>query len=318
MLPFFFGDFMDRSGTKNKNSEETKDNEIEVVIITGLSGSGISTAIKVFEDMNFFTTDGIPASIAPELINLAYKPDMQHFRGIVLGIDLKRKYLVDPLAELLPVLTKNRRQNRKTSLIYLEADDDSIIKRYASTRRPHPLEQEGYSLEAALTEEKNRLKEARSIADHIINTTDFSIHDLRRYIQKLFSKTVENSPSMWVTIMSFGYKYGIPKDADLVFDMRCLPNPYFVPELREYTGLQQKIVDYIFKDEPAQIFRKKLLDFLLATLPAYDREGRYRLCIAIGCTGGYHRSVAMVEYLAKNLMQNGYKIIKEHKQLPNK
>lgn len=307
---------MDRHERQNK--EETKNNEAEIIIVTGLSGSGISTAMQVFEDMNFFTADGIPTSIAPELINLACKPDMQHFRGIALGIDLKRKYLSDPLAELLPVLTKNRKQNRKTSLIYLEADDDSIIKRYASTRRPHPLEQEGYSLENALTEEKNRLAKIRTIADHIINTTGFSIHDLRRYIQKLFSRTVENTPSMWVTIMSFGYKYGIPKDADLVFDMRCLPNPFFEPELREFTGLQQKIVDYIFKDEPAQIFRKKLLEFLLAILPAYDNEGRYRLCIAIGCTGGYHRSVAMVEYLAKNLMQNGYKIIKEHKQLPNK
>lgn len=304
---------MDRQKIQNK--EEIDNTETEVVIVTGLSGSGISTAMQVLEDMNFFTTDGIPASIAPDLINLACKPDMQHFRGIALGIDLKRKYLIDPMPELLPVLGRNRKNNRKTSLIYLEASEDSLLKRYASTRRPHPLEKEGYSLEAALTEEKNRLQEIRSIADHIIDTTKFSIHDLRRYIQKLFSKTVENTPSMWVTIMSFGYKFGIPKDADLVFDMRCLPNPYFVPELREFTGLQPKIVDYIFKDKPAQIFRQQLLDFLLATLPAYDHEGRYRLCIAIGCTGGYHRSVAMVEYLAKNLMQNGYKIIKEHKQL---
>lgn len=299
----------------SRHEENIKQSELEVIIITGLSGSGISTAIKVFEDMNFFTTDGIPASIAPEFINLVFKPDMQHFRGLVLGIDLKRKYLDNPLAELLPLLTKNRQKNIKTTLVYLEADDDNILKRYASTRRPHPLEQEGYSLEAALTEEKSRLAKIRSIADYIINTTGFSIHDLRRKIQKQFSKSIENSPSMWITIMSFGYKYGIPKDADLVFDMRCLPNPFFEPELREYTGLQQAVVDYIFKDEPAQIFRKKLLEFLLAILPNYNNEGRYRLCIAIGCTGGYHRSVAMVEYLAKNLMQNGYKIIKEHKEL---
>lgn len=268
--------------------------------------------------MNFFTTDGIPASVAPELIKLLYNPEMQHFRGIVLGIDLKRKYLTNPITELLPILTKNRKNNIKTTLVYLEADDDSILKRYASTRRPHPLEQEGYSLEAALTEEKNRLAEIRSIADFIINTTDFSIHDLRRKIQKQFSKSIENSPTMWITIMSFGYKYGIPKDADLVFDMRCLPNPFFDPKLKEFTGLQQQVVDYIFKDEAAKIFRNKLLEFLLTALPNYNNEGRYRLCIAIGCTGGYHRSVAMVEYLAKNLMQNGYKIVKEHKELQKK
>lgn len=302
----------------NRHEENVKHTELEVIIVTGLSGSGISTAIKVFEDMNFFTTDGIPASVAPELIKLIYNPEMQHFQGIVLGIDLKRKYLTNPTAELLPILTKNRKNNIKTTLFYLEADDDSILKRYASTRRPHPLEQEGYSLEAALSEEKTRLAEIRSIADFIINTTDFSIHDLRRKIQKQFSKSIENSPTMWITIMSFGYKYGIPKDADLVFDMRCLPNPFFDPKLKEFTGLQQEVVDYIFKDEPAQIFRKKLLEFLLTALPNYNNEGRYRLCIAIGCTGGYHRSVAMVEYLAKNLMQNGYKIIKEHKELQKK
>lgn len=301
-----------------KHEENIKKSELEVIIVTGLSGSGISTAIKVFEDMNFFTTDGIPASVAPELIKLLYNHEMQHFRGIVLGIDLKRKYLTNPIAELLPILTKNRKNNIKTTLFYLEADDDSILKRYASTRRPHPLEQEGYSLEAALTEEKNRLAEIRSIADIIINTTDFSIHDLRRKIQRQFSKSVENSPTMWITIMSFGYKYGIPKDADLVFDMRCLPNPFFDSKLKEFTGLQQQVVDYIFKDEPAQIFRNKLLEFLLTVLPNYNNEGRYRLCIAIGCTGGYHRSVAMVEYLAKKLMQNGYKIIKEHKELQKK
>lgn len=298
--------------------EEKNHSELEVIIVVGLSGSGISTAIKVFEDMNFFAAGGIPASVAPEFIKLIYNPEMQHFRGIVLGIDLKQKYLDNPHAELLPILTKNRKRNIKTTLVYLEADDDCILKRYASTRRPHPLEQEGYSLEAALTEEKRRLAKIRSIADYLIDTTEFSIHDLRRKIQKYFSKNIENSPSMWITIMSFGYKYGIPKDADLVFDMRCLPNPFFDPKLKEYTGLQQEVVDYIFKDEAAQIFRKKLLDFLLFSLPNYNNEGRYRLCIAIGCTGGYHRSVAMVEYLAKNLMQNGYKIIKEHKELQKK
>lgn len=138
--------------------EDKNDNEVEVIIITGLSGSGISTAIQVFEDMNFFTADGLPPSVIPEFIALAHKPEMQHFRGIVLGLDLKRKYLNDPLAELLPVFTKIRQtDDTKATLIYLEADKDSILRRYASTRRPHPLEQEGYSLEMAMEEEKTVL-----------------------------------------------------------------------------------------------------------------------------------------------------------------
>ncbi len=176
--------------------EDKNNNEVEVIIITGLSGSGISTAIQVFEDMNFFTADGLPPSVIPEFTALAHKPEMQHFRGIVLGLDLKRKYLNDPLAELLPVFTKIRQtDDTKATLIYLEADKDSILKRYASTRRPHPLEQEGYSLEMAMEEEKNRLAGIRTMAGHIINTTGYSIHDLRRHIQKHFSKTMEDSHS---------------------------------------------------------------------------------------------------------------------------
>lgn len=298
--------------------QKTLQNEKEVIILTGLSGAGMSTAAQVFEDMNFFSADGVPTSLISEFIQLVHKPDMQHYRGIVLGIDLKRKYLTSPLEELLPVLAAIKQDFPKTTLIYLEADKDSILKRYAATRRPHPLEQEGYTLESAVEEEKSRLERIRSLADSVINTSNFSLHDLRRYLQKHFSKAQENSHAMWITIVSFGYKYGIPKDADLVFDMRCLPNPFFDPKLKELTGLQKEVEEYIFRSEEAQIFRRNLLEFLQTILPWYDTEGRYRLCIAIGCTGGYHRSVAMTEYLAKNLTQNGYRIIKEHKQLPKK
>lgn len=298
--------------------QENIQNEKEVIILTGLSGAGMSTAAQVFEDMNFFSADGVPTSLIPEFIGLVQKPDMQHYRGIVLGIDLKRKYLTQPLEELLPTLSAIKQKYPKTTLIYLEANKDSILKRYASTRRPHPLEQEGYTLEGAVEEEKNRLETVRSLADNIINTSDFSLHDLRRYLQKHFSKVQENSHAMWITIVSFGYKYGIPKDADLVFDMRCLPNPFFEPALKELSGLHPQVAEYIFKSRETKIFREKLLEFLQTVLPYYDNEGRYRLCIAIGCTGGFHRSVAMTEYLAKNLTQSGYRIIKEHKQLPKK
>lgn len=294
---------------------ETAQLEKEVIILTGLSGAGKSTALQVFEDMNFFSADGVPAALMAEFIRLVHEPDMQHFRGIVLGIDLTRKYLTNPVDDLLPALSGIKQQFPKTTLIFLEASKDSILKRYASTRRPHPLEQEGYTLESAMEEEKNRLQNIRSLADNIINTTDFSLHDLRRHLQKHFSKTREDSHSMWITIMSFGYKYGIPKDADLVFDMRCLPNPFFVPALKDLTGLSKEVSDYVFKDEEAQRFRDELLQFIQTILPHYDNEGRYRLCIAIGCTGGCHRSVAMTEYIAKSLMQSGYRIIKQHKQL---
>ncbi len=296
--------------------QENTQSEKEIIILTGLSGAGMSTAAQVFEDMNFFSADGVPAALMPEFIRLIHEPDMRHFRGIVLGIDLKRKYLTNPSEELLPVLGKIKQQCPKTTLIFLEADKDSILKRYASTRRPHPLEQEGYTLESAMEEEKNRLQSVRSLADFIINTSEFSLHDLRRYLQKHFSKTLENSHSMWITIMSFGYKFGIPKDTDLVFDMRCLPNPFFDPKLKQFTGLNKEVADYIFKDGQAREFREELLRFILKILPHYDNEGRYRLCIGIGCTGGCHRSVAMTEYLAKALTQNGYNIIKEHKNLP--
>lgn len=288
----------------------------EIIIVTGLSGAGMSTALQVFEDMNFFTADGLPPSLIEDFTSLCHKPDMQHFRGIALGIDLKRKYLIDPLIELLPFLNSLRQHGNNLSLLFLEANEDSIIKRYASTRRPHPLEQEGYTLKGAMKEEKHRLERIREHSDIIIDTSTFSLHDLRRYLQKQFSKIQDFQHSMWVNIMSFGYKYGIPKEADLVFDVRFLPNPYFDPQLRDFTGLNQEVVSYIFKEKYAQKFREQLNHFLQEILPYYDNEGRYRLCIAIGCTGGYHRSVAMVEYLSEELTKNGYRIIKEHKNIP--
>lgn len=295
---------------------EQKEKEMELVVITGLSGAGMSTALQVFEDMNFFVADGLPPALIKEFISFFDKPEMQHFRGIALGIDLKRKYLNDPLAELLPSLTKIRRQNIKTTMLYIEADKDSILKRYASTRRPHPLEQEGYTLEGAMEEEKNRLRKVRELADFIVDTSGFSLHDLRRFLQNRFFRKTENLHGMWVTVMSFGYKYGIPKDADLVFDMRFLPNPFFDPDLREHSGLEQKVEEYIFGDPQNQEIREKFLRFLQDILPCYDTEGRYRLCIAFGCTGGFHRSVATAEYMAKKLEQSGYRVIKEHKHLP--
>lgn len=299
-----------------KQEQNLSLNKNEIIIVTGLSGAGMSTALQVFEDMNFFTADGLPPSLIEDFTSLYNKPDMQHFRGIALGIDLKRKYLIDPLIELLPFLNSLRQQGKTISLLFLEANEDSIIKRYASTRRPHPLEQEGYTLKGAMKEEKLRLEKIREHSDIIIDTTNFSLHDLRRYLQKQFTQIQDLQHSMWVNIISFGYKYGIPKEADLVFDVRFLPNPYFDPELRHFTGLDQQVSDYVFKDTQAQSFRKQLTNFLQEILPYYDNEGRYRLCIAIGCTGGCHRSVAMVEYLATILNENGYRIIKEHKNIP--
>ena len=188
-----------------------------------------------------------------------------------------------------------------------------ILRRYATTRRPHPLEREGMGLEEAMREERRRLVKVRDSADIVLDTSRFTLHDLRREIQRRWSETETAGHAMRVNLISFGFKYGVPSEADMVFDLRCLPNPYFVEELRPLTGQNRAVADYVFAGEAARAFRERFLDFLRFALPYYDAEGRYRLTIGLGCTGGRHRSVAMTEAAAKALRQDGYVVGVEHR-----
>ena len=279
------------------------DRPVQVCIVTGLSGAGKSTAVQVFEDLRYFAVDGLPASLAPEMAAMMERPSMSHFMGIALGMDMRQSNFPDEINDALSVMAA---KGIRPLLLFLEADAQELMRRYATTRRPHPLEREGMGLEAALAAERNRLRPLREMADLVIDTSRFSIHDLRRSIQKRWSGNKDKLRAIRVNVISFGFKYGVPREADTVFDLRFLPNPYFVEELRPLCGKDKAVADYVFASSSAVEFRKKLLDLLFFMLPLMEAEGRYRITIAVGCTGGRHRSVAMAEELSQALRQADY------------
>ena len=284
-----------------------------VIIITGLSGSGKSTALHVFEDMDFFTVDGLPASLIPQIVTMFSKASLSTpYKGVVIGLDLRQS---DFEAEYAKAIATLQEQGFAPKLVFIEAKSAALIQRYATTRRPHPLEKEGLGLEQALETERTRLKNLRKTADLVLDTTTYSIHDLRRSLQNKWSSLCTNLRQMRVHLISFGFKYGTPSEADMVFDLRFLPNPYFVPELKPLCGKDEAIANFVLKNEPGATFTSKLQDFISYLLSENEKEGRFRLTIAIGCTGGRHRSVAVAEHINKELKNQGYVTSVEHRHL---
>lgn len=282
-----------------------------VCIVTGLSGAGKSTALGVFEDLGYFTVDGLPAALAPDMAALMASPSMSRYKGMALGMDIRQS---DFLADINMALSQMTGDGYRPILLFLEATPHELMRRYATTRRPHPLEREGLGLEEALAVERERLAPLRESADLVVDTTRFSIHDLRRAIQKRW-RAKEKLRSIRVNVLSFGYKYGVPREADMVFDMRFLPNPYFEAALRPLSGKDKAVADYVLHSPGAQEFFQKLRDLLFFMLPLMESEGRYRVSIAIGCTGGRHRSVAVAEELTQALRQADYSVTLEHRHL---
>ncbi len=280
-----------------------------VVVVTGLSGSGKSTALNVFEDLGYFCVDGLPAAMLPKLVALFLGKDSKH-RGLALGMDLRQEDFLDQWNEAVQELST---RGIFVRVLFVEAKDTALMRRYATTRRPHPLESASLGLEQALNRERAMLAPLRKDAELVIDTSEYSIHDLRRMIQERFAAAEHQGQGMRVHVLSFGFKYGVPAEADLVFDLRFLPNPYFVPELKALSGKDQAVADYVFSVEPGLTFKGKLLEFLLYLLPLYAAEGRYRIALAIGCTGGRHRSVAMAELVLATLRDSGYSVTIEHR-----
>lgn len=280
-----------------------------VVVVTGLSGSGKSTALNVFEDLGYFCVDGLPAAMLPKLVSLFLGKDSKH-RGLALGMDLRQHDFLDQWNDALQELSA---RGIFVRVLFVEAKDASLMRRYATTRRPHPLESASLGLEQALKKERTMLLPLRKDAELVIDTSEYSIHDLRRIIQERFVAAENTGQGMRVHIISFGFKYGVPAEADLVFDLRFLPNPYFVPDLRPLSGKDKAVADYVYTVEPGLTFQRKLQEFLLYLLPLYAAEGRYRIALALGCTGGRHRSVAMAEQLLATLRDSGYSVTLEHR-----
>ncbi len=290
----------------------TKNSPLKSFIVTGLSGAGKSTALQVFEDLGYFTVDGLPISLVQEMVALMQRDSMRHFQGIALGISVHSPSLAEDMASAMQNIYS---QNIEPCIIFLESQETELMRRYATTRRPHPLERDGLGLEQAIEAEKRNLAPLRHMADMVIDTTQFSIHDLRRALQERWGKSGKALRRLKINMVSFGFKYGIPKEADFVFDLRFLPNPYFDIALRPLSGQDSQIVNYVFGNAPEQEFLQKFVEFMLLTIARIEHEGRYRLTLALGCTGGRHRSVATAEHLCKVIKQAGYATSLEHRHL---
>jgi len=277
-----------------------------VVIITGLSGSGKTVALRAIEDRDFFSVDNLPVSLIGALITK--RSELSNGRDIAIGIDIRGK---DFLARSERVLNSLRKRHR-LEILFLEAEDDVLIRRFKETRRPHPL---GGKLEDAIRAERKSLAGLRQSADRIIDTSSFSPHQLRKMISSIYSKGLEQK-EMTVTLISFGFKYGTPDNIDMLFDVRFLPNPNFVPSLKHMKGTDKPVADYVLKKPETIAFMNKLKDLLDFVLPMYLKEGRTYLSIAVGCTGGNHRSPAIVEKLAKVINRDTVELNVIHREIP--
>ncbi len=276
----------------------------DIVIITGLSGSGKSVALKSLEDAGYFCMDNFPLILLPAFLKLL-SPGSDITR-IGIGVDVREKEFLRDAKEVISSLKKDH----ITEIVFLEADPEVIKRRYRETRRPHPL---GDEIDRAIEQERKILSDLRDMADRIQDTSNMSPHELRAWILSNYSRTTETGPV--VTLLSFGYKYGIPQNIDLLFDVRSLPNPYFVPELSSKTGLEEDVRDFVLKRVEAKELLKRLEDLLEYMLPAVIKEGRRYITIAVGCTGGRHRSPVIVEELKKIIERFPVKISVIHREL---
>ncbi len=282
----------------------------ELVVITGMSGAGRSEAIHTFEDLGYFCIDNLPPSFIRPLVDLTQLPGSR-IRRIAVVCDVRAREFFDELAAELKRLEES---GTKYHLLFLEADEDTLVRRFSETRRRHPLCEEGASVIDGIRAEREALTVVRSSADVIIDTTEMKPRRLRAAIKDRFF-TGNLARSLSVTVTSFGFKYGIPIDADIVMDVRFLPNPYYKPELRELTGLEEPVRAFVLGREETGEFLARWTDLLTVLMPGYLMEGKSHLSIGLGCTGGMHRSVALAEETAAFLREGGYSVAVSHRDI---
>lgn len=279
----------------------------QLVILTGLSGSGKSTVLRAFEDMGFYCVDNLPVELIPIFAELHAAGEGDFSRAALL-VDAREGSQLEKLPPLLKLL----RRDHPITLVYIEAGDDALLRRYSETRRPHPFGK-ALSVRESLQHERGLMEPIRKLADVTIDTTQFNVHELRHFITERF-KSPDMRPLL-VSLVSFGYKYGLPSDSDLVFDVRFLPNPHFVPRLRAFTGKDEKVRRFILSYPQTGQFLRKIEDLLKYLIPHYIREGKSYLTISFGCTGGKHRSVMLAEALQKTVKKLGYSTKVTHRDI---
>src|ERR1044071_7205243 len=281
----------------------------ELVIITGMSGSGKASVLKAFEDLGYYCVDNLPVGLIPRFAELVGQS--AEISRTALVVDVREGAQL----ESLPAIMKSVKRILPTRMIFLEADETVLLRRFSETRRPHPLGADT-PVKSSLKTERAHLKPIRAIADFVVDTSRFNVHELRHYITERFQKH-KRDRNLMVSCVSFGFRHGVPDDVDLVFDVRFLPNPHFVPEFRPLTGRDAKVARYIRSFPQSKEFIKRISELLVFLLPHYIREGKSYLTIAFGCTGGQHRSVMIAEEVSKRLRKGGYKVKGGHRDSPN-
>ncbi len=285
-----------------------KKHPLQVAVITGLSGSGKSTAIHLLEDLGFYCIDNLPSVLIPRFLDLC--EDSDEISRVALGVDTRGRSFLD---EMPRVLDEIRSRGHRAQVVYLEASDDALVRRFSETRRPHPMA-EGSDVAAGIRRERDRLSALRAQADRILDTTAFTSQELREELRGIFGRE-GGVGGLRVNLVSFGFKFGLPADADVVWDVRFLPNPFYVGDLRPLTGLDAPVSDYVLGQPATRRFLDIAGDFLGFALPLYQREGKSYLTVAVGCTGGRHRSVALVERLRGMLSDGEVEIVVRHRDI---
>jgi UPF0042 nucleotide-binding protein len=287
-----------------------KMDKMQIFIISGLSGAGKSRAANILEDFGYYCVDNLPVALLPKFVEFCISMQGKYER-VALVTDIRSGDSFTPLFEALDTIGNMGCESR---IIFLEADVDAIIRRYKESRRRHPLAEDGESIEHVILRETEKLTPVRERADFVINTTGLSVNDLKQMLSECIFG-VERVHSMVISVMSFGFKYGIPVEADLIFDVRFLPNPFYVEHLRDLTGLDKAVRDYVFQFEQTTEFLEKLYPLLMFLLPGYIEEGKSSLTIGIGCTGGKHRSTALAEEIAAYLEKQGFHVVTSHRDI---
>lgn len=294
---------------KTEVSRSLKRKKLELVIVTGLSGAGRSEAVRALEDMGYFCIDNLPPAFILNLVEL-FSLEGSRVKQVAVVSDVRSH---EYFPQLYQVLDELKTTGVKFRILFLEARDDVLIKRYKETRRRHPLSETGEIIEG-IKEERNLLKNLKEKADIIIDTSELEVYELRSKIRQEFQGPV-GKKALRITVSSFGFKYGLPADADIVMDVRFLPNPNYIPEIKHFSGEEEKIKDFVLSKKATRNFLKSFEELLTFLIPHYIKEGKTHLLIALGCTGGTHRSVVLAEELGKFLKKQKYKVNVSHRDL---
>ena len=283
---------------------------MDIMIVTGMSGAGKTAALKCLEDLGYYSIDNLPASLLPDVADLSI-PRGEALERIALVMDIRGGSSFETLYSALRALRSKGIQYR---IIFLDASDDVLVRRFSETRRIHPLGSEGLRVIDTISEERKLLEKLYEIADVVVDTSDLNIYELRDKLKAAMPDTVE-ADTVKLALISFGYKYGLPLDADIIIDIRFLPNPYWVEEFKDLDGLDSRIVDYIFDFESAKEFLNGFVDLIESLIPLYQFERKYHLTIGVGCTGGKHRSIVIANELGSRLTKDGYQVAVTHRDI---